>query len=496
MEYASWVNDIKEVNGQPREHVSFSSFVRKFAFTDKELAMSQYERLLNLPRMKAGRRRRLKAYYDIFSKSRMTSFWQAWDREQANKEFDVSCETVAKRTAIMAQRASLTTSANGFALNLLKMIFLKKTLMMTLQTETVKNRSASLPSSAPRGLSINHEELYNAALKKLKEPGPVEVKKDVLVLLSGIINTLSPDSRNFRLSRKIMMESFLPPLDPKSQTYTTINDVRATLLNALYPSLNIDQYCEPDFVNLQQKMWQLLSEAASSKKTQEGKTSGELASKASASARQIAEQTYGSTTSTPYGRKIDMSIRIQVQNEWRQEVIIFEFKSSQVTKLMLQRQQRKSVRLNAAIILDLEARGLNIERSFPIVAEGQGLSLDFYTIRRYGDVLGAGRATAKGISLPSQLSELKTFLQGDTIATLLAFREHLRRYSIDVLDALAKMPSTPFSGDDDNDHPFLPTDSPVRSSTPPPKKRSDPFIIFSPSKKDKPRDDDYDSVGD
>ncbi|KAF9142731.1 hypothetical protein BGX30_002339, partial [Mortierella sp. GBA39] len=400
MEYASWVNDTKEVNGQRTEHVSFSSFVKKFGLTDKELAMTQYERLLNLPRMKTGRRRRLRAFYDAFLKARMASFCPSWDREQADKEFNVSCETVVKRTAIMAQRASL-----------------------------------------------------------------------AVVLLYGIINTLSPDSRRFRLSKKIMMESSLPSLGPETQIHTAVKDVLAAMLKALYPSLDKDQYSEPDFVKPQQKMWQLLSETASSRKTQEEKARyttllvvqqivlwielkvfvqptsehvfvsgwstlfnillrdttmgailGELASKASASARQAAEQAYGSTTSTPCGRKTDMSIRIQVRNEWKQDIVIFEFKSSQATKQMLQRQQKKSVRLNAAIMMDLEAHGLNIKRSYPIVAEGQGLSLDFYTLRRYEDVLGAGRATAKGISLPSQVTELRTFLQGDTFSTLMTFR--------------------------------------------------------------------------
>ncbi|KAF9899018.1 hypothetical protein EC991_009783 [Linnemannia zychae] len=497
MEYVSWASDIKEVNGPRKEHVSFPSFVKRFGLTNKAQAISRYEWLLNFPRLKTGRRQRLRAAYDAWL-PRMAEFWSSWDEEQADRELNVSCRTVTMRTAIMAQRASLAVSAKGFSA-----IHTDVTTTPTTGTddaqyfenefphedpedddsegdgecESVKNKSASLPSSAPRGLSTNHEELYNAALRKLKESGPVEAKKDVLVLLSGIINTLSPDARRFRLSKKIMMESPLPALDPESQIHTAVKDVLAALLKALYPSLDKDQYSEPDFVKLQEKI-------------------GELASKASAGARQAAAQAYGSTTSTLCGRKIDMSIRIQVRSEWKQDIVIFEFKSSQATKQMLQRQQKKSVRLNAAIMIDLEARGLNIERSYPIVAEGRGLSLDFYTLRRYEDVLGAGRATVKGISLPSQETELRAFLLGDTILTLMTFREHLRRYAIDVLDALSTTPSTLFEGDDCHEFPFPPADPPARSSTPPPKKRSNTFIIFSPSKKDKHGDNDHDDVGD
>ena len=115
MEYISWANDIKKTNGRWREHVSFSSFVKRFHFTNKKLAISQYEILIKMPKLPTGRRQRLRAAYDIFVKSRMDAFWSSWDKEQADQEFNVSCETVIKRTAVMAQRASLAASANGFS---------------------------------------------------------------------------------------------------------------------------------------------------------------------------------------------------------------------------------------------------------------------------------------------------------------------------------------------------------------------------------------------
>ncbi|KAF9993560.1 hypothetical protein BGZ80_002162 [Entomortierella chlamydospora] len=128
-----------------------------------------------------------------------------------------------------------------------------------------------------------------------------------------------------------------------------------------------------------------------------------------------------------------------------------------------------------------------------------GLSFNFYTPRRYDDILGAGRSTTKGLSLPSQVFQLKTFLQSNSILTLLSFREHLRRYAVDVVDALAMPLSTPFSDDDEDDHPSTPddlpstsvdapstpADPPARPCTPPPRKRPNPYILFTPSKKDK-----------
>ncbi|KAF9545153.1 hypothetical protein EC957_011223 [Mortierella hygrophila] len=421
-----------------------------------------------------------------------------------------------------------------------------------------KKKSATLPSpssSALCGLSVNYQEMYKAALAYLRQPGPIEAKKDVLVLLSGIINTVSPNARRFSLSKKIMTESRLPELDPQSETHKIVKGLLAELLKALYPDLDKDRHCEPDFIQLQKKVWRLLQDAASSRHTHAETATyttlqivqqvllwielglftpltsehvyvsawamlfnillfgttvraipGEFVSKAITSARQLVEDEFGSTTSTSCGRNVDSIIKIQVDNEWKTEIAIFEFKASTSTRQMCEKQQKKSVRLNAAILLDLEKRGLDLQHSYPIIAEGRGLSLDFYTLRRYDDILGAGRSTAKGISLPPQVSQLKTFLQSNSILTLLSFREHLRRYAVDVVDVMAMSPSTPFGGGDDDDPsstpddpPSTPADPPARQCTPPPRKRPWPFMQFSRSKRDKVHahtdDDDDDDDG-
>lgn len=64
-----------------------------------------------------------------------------------------------------------------------------------------------------------------------------------------------------------MAESRLPELDPQSETHKTVKDLLAELLKALYPELDKDRYCEPDFVLLQKKVWQLLQDAVSSRRT-------------------------------------------------------------------------------------------------------------------------------------------------------------------------------------------------------------------------------------
>jgi len=63
---------------------------------------------------------------------------------------------------------------------------------------------------------------------------------------------------------------------------------------------------------------------------------------------------------------------------------------------------------------------------------------------------------------------------------------------VDVIDVLAMSPSTPFGDGDEDDPPTTPDDPPSTPAnppalqcTPPPRKRARPFILFSPSKKDK-----------
>ncbi|KAF9577110.1 hypothetical protein BGW38_007887, partial [Lunasporangiospora selenospora] len=174
-------------------------------------------------------------------------------------------------------------------------------------------------------------------------------------------------------------------------------------------------------------------------------------SKASTLARRRMETAFGSTTSTSCDRKEDISIRIRVENQCKTEIAIFEFKSSTATMEICRRQQKKSMRLSAAILLDLEARGLDISKSFPVIAEGKALSMNFYTLRRFDDVLGAGRPTRKGIFLPSQVEDLKAFLESNTMMTLLAFKEHLRRYAIDITDVLVAFTPTSFGYDNNED---------------------------------------------
>ncbi|KAG0247102.1 hypothetical protein BG011_002001, partial [Mortierella polycephala] len=332
-----------------------------------------------------------------------------------------------------------------------------------------RGEAVAIPHLPQSFSSLNHGEMAKLALEKLEKAD--EISKDALVLLSGIINTLSPGAGSFTLSPKIKSQSLVPSL---SQKLPAIEVLLSELLLALCPDLNEDPHAEATLVDLQAEIWELLGRSAKVNERNKDQKAvrtvlvimdhictlltteqlvppvsehvfvsawshilnvlfqgsnvraipGELVSSASKSCRSMVEEEFGSMIKYNSGRKVDMSIRVFVNLTWENEICIFEFKSTRVSDATCQQQQRKSVRLNGAILLDLEKRGLDIARSYPIIAEARGLVMDFYTLRRYDDVLGAGRSmpsTSSGVWLPSHQSQLKQFLKSDSFHVLLAF---------------------------------------------------------------------------
>ncbi|KAG0282634.1 hypothetical protein BGZ97_008905, partial [Linnemannia gamsii] len=68
-------------------------------------------------------------------------------------------------------------------------------------TYVFQRMAAALPTTVPSGISALHREMYVAALEELRRPGPVVHKKDALVILSTIVNTVVPGGRHFSISK-------------------------------------------------------------------------------------------------------------------------------------------------------------------------------------------------------------------------------------------------------------------------------------------------------
>ncbi|KAF8943233.1 hypothetical protein BGZ47_005657 [Haplosporangium gracile] len=104
---------------------------------------------------------------------------------------------------------------------------------------------------------LNHREMAKHAYEDLEKSN--KVSKDILVLLSGIINTLSPTAMGFTLSSTIKAMSLLPWL---SQRMSRAEALLSELLLALCPGIEEDPYAEPNLLGLQLKVWELLSQSA------------------------------------------------------------------------------------------------------------------------------------------------------------------------------------------------------------------------------------------
>ncbi|KAF9991679.1 hypothetical protein BGZ79_004138, partial [Entomortierella chlamydospora] len=322
----------------------------------------------------------------------------------------------------------------------------------------VQGKPADLPEVPEKFTSPNFKEMFMYARTELMKTSLLKrskskvfvIDKDVLVALSGIVNTLLPVAlQTFTIASTVKSQSLLPEL---TQRQPAVEDLLRDLLSALCPGISEDPYTEPTLWGLQGRVWELLSQMGkgTEPKSKDEKvrlavlmiinhlcgmissnqlspptsehvsvsvwsftmgllfggqairviptdtnpvmSTGELGSSATKNARLLVENEFGTTTKYVCGRKVDLSVRIFADFSWENEISIYEFKSGTVADDSCEQQQRKAVRLNAAILLELEKQGVDITKVFPVIAEGRGLSMDLYTLRRYGEVLGAGRA--------------------------------------------------------------------------------------------------------
>ncbi|KAF9346774.1 hypothetical protein BGX26_001710 [Mortierella sp. AD094] len=451
------------------EHVTLPNFVARFKHFDKESAYSAYSDIIRCTQLSRKRRKRLCVAFDAFKSQQEEEFWANLEAkicadettELDDDSLDSDEETIAAEDPIGLVKESeqaedfeeaedveelLQTSSVTPFHELVQYIYRK-----------VQRKQAIMPGT-PAGLSKNHKELYIYAQDILARDNAPGVKgskaqafvlsKDVLVLLSGIVNAISAEALNkILVAPTIKRDSLLPSFNIKEES---VKDLLHEMLVELCPGYENDE--------------------------------GELSSPSTKKARMAVESVFGATTKYICGRKVDISLRVLENYNWDTEISIFEFKPPDVTPSTREKQQRKAVRLNTAVLLDLEKKGVDIAQHFPVIAEGLGLALNFYTLRRYDDVIGAGKATAKTVWLPCDEISLKEWLLSDSVHVLLAFTKHTMRFATEVKQSMARAMAGP-----------IPT-TPPQTHRPLP-----PAVLLSPSRRNKrlrPDDDDSDDEND
>ncbi|KAF9899454.1 hypothetical protein EC991_008861, partial [Linnemannia zychae] len=291
-----------------------------------------------------------------------------------------------------------------------------------------QGQDPQLPALPP-GLSLTHNEMFRLALDILSSPGDITKKKPVFSLVSGIINTLSPIGQQFTLSPLVEEQSRMECL---SYTSTTVDGLRAELQAALYP--DPDDPAAMSIESLQKFVYGSLLQCVGPRLARASKEKYLILKIVSQVLHwlendiftaPLSEHVFVSAWSdilnTLFAQSGLLGIPIFVDKSWADEICVFECKP-EVSDQVCQMQQGKSVRLNTATLLNLEEKGLDIKQWHPIVAETRALSVDFYTLRRYDDVIGAGRATHEKVWLPSGYTKLDAFLSSRSFEVLLGFR--------------------------------------------------------------------------
>ncbi|GJJ78469.1 hypothetical protein EMPS_10828 [Entomortierella parvispora] len=166
------------------------------------------------------------------------------------------------------------------------------------------------------------------------------------------------------------------------------------------------------------------------------------------------------------GRKVDTGVHVFANGTWDNEICLFEFETCTASDSICLMQHLKSVRVNSAVLHDLEYKGVDTCKYFPIIAEGRGFCLSFYTLKRSGSIIAAGKSTRSVVWIPSDMVQLKQFLKSDSIQILLRFADHILRYAVHVQETLSLIRRLP--------------------STPPPR-YNEPLAAFTPHKRNKPK---------
>ncbi|KAG0352049.1 hypothetical protein BGZ54_002983, partial [Gamsiella multidivaricata] len=97
-----------------KEHASSPNFVKKFDFTDKESANEAYLSFISSHRIRENRRRELHEAYKVFRERNEDIFWERRALEIADRRLLINSAIVAKKTAAMAQKASIKEASSGF----------------------------------------------------------------------------------------------------------------------------------------------------------------------------------------------------------------------------------------------------------------------------------------------------------------------------------------------------------------------------------------------
>ncbi|KAF9572808.1 hypothetical protein EC968_009447 [Mortierella alpina] len=267
-------------------------------------------------------------------------------------------------------------------------------------------------------------------------PENTELTGRLQLQIRGSVETANQLSAAFTYTRKLKVDSVVAALEEKDDALAELTD---ELLESYCPGHEEDPLAPLDMDSLRLTIWCLLLKSGMSPKTKTTRQRmavlqvidhictlivtnqlapptaehvvvsawpfilavllggevvrgipGEVASPAAKNVRLHIENEYGVTTKFIRGRKVDLSFCVVANNHWNNEICVFEFKASSASDAVCSRQQRKVVRLNTAVLQDLEEKV-------------------------------AGKSTGCVAWIPSDQVKVKQFLESDSMQIFLKF---------------------------------------------------------------------------
>ncbi|KAG0351254.1 hypothetical protein BGZ54_003345 [Gamsiella multidivaricata] len=293
-----WVLDQSKKN----EHVSLPSFAKHFNYTDRVSANEAFLVLINSSKINERRRKRLEKALAEFKTNREEEFW-------TNVQTKLNTRVSAKKAAVITQQVGLQQAKYEYTQHSLSQErasqehhletlaesegdteeggddreksategnqetieevegMLSYSMITPFYTlidyiyRKVRGESAVLPR-IPSIISSNHKEMFECAQQMLlDDEAPASrskgsktqelvLNKDLLVLLSGIINTIPTGAvDNLSLAAKIKSQSALPSFQVKEEPVILLLE---DMLLALCPGFDNDPYAVPHLPSLQQ----------------------------------------------------------------------------------------------------------------------------------------------------------------------------------------------------------------------------------------------------
>ncbi|KAG0261182.1 hypothetical protein BG011_001288 [Mortierella polycephala] len=326
------------------------------------------------------------------------------------------------------------------------------------------------------GTTLKELWTYAKTLLDNWEEATVLARKNCLVALSGVINTIDSSSQQHftqceSIRRECLMDEFCDVTPSQIQVYDRLLEVLGTRKRQSIQRLR--RYCTRRSLELEEKdeeeeeltdeqerqmkeelkIVQIVELLCKEIETNEGipKLSeqevvciwrgiarilfedeivprmGELGAEATRSNKSLVEALFGGALSNVRNRKVDLYLQIPLDGSQKWiGICTWEAKAIGVSPDTVQTQLRKNIRINAVLANALATYvDLSFPRASPVILDIEGPQALAYLVRKVEPgVFGAGAVSEQSIALPERAADIPHFLKSGCLSALLRIADH------------------------------------------------------------------------